>query len=99
MWRQYKRFPKLRRPDVKVKHGTVTTIDPNNRILTYIDKCNNLKSQQPYDYLLVSTGIRRKWPVALRAQSLIPHLRDASSHVDDMAAVEKLGIVVIGDGK
>lgn len=98
MWKQYGGFPKLNRPDVTFIHGTATGINCGSQTLLYNDTHNKPQSQQ-YDYILVSTGVRRKWPIVPRADSFLPYVKDASSYSQQILAAEKLGVVVIGGGK
>ncbi|KAJ5893858.1 hypothetical protein N7495_005549 [Penicillium taxi] len=97
MWKQYTGFKEFMRPDLRFLQGTATSINPTTQTLTY-DDVHGMSQYQPYDYLLVSTGMQRKWPVTPKANSLLSYLKDASDYADSIKVAGKLGVVIIGGG-
>lgn len=97
MWKLYKGFSKLNRPDIDFVQGTVTSLDSVSQTITYKDQEGK---PQPlhYDYLIISSGLRRPWPVVPKSKRLSSYLKDASTFTQKIVGAEKLGVVVIGGG-
>ncbi|PYH98627.1 hypothetical protein BO71DRAFT_416089 [Aspergillus ellipticus CBS 707.79] len=50
------------------------------------------------NYMVVSTGSIREWPVAPRASNFAGHVKDACSFSQKIEAAQMLGVVVVGGG-
>ncbi|OJZ80604.1 hypothetical protein ASPFODRAFT_38020 [Aspergillus luchuensis CBS 106.47] len=97
MWRLYRGFPKLNRPDVTFVQGTVVRVDASTRTVSY-QSPEGQQQDLPYDYLLAATGLRRPWPVVPRTTEMRSYLADAGTAARRLSAAGKIGIVVIGGG-
>ncbi|KAJ5108241.1 hypothetical protein N7456_004916 [Penicillium angulare] len=97
MWKLYEGFSELKRPDIDFVQGTVTSIDSENQMIIY--QAPEGKSQPlNYDYVVISSGLQRPWPVVPRAKQLTSYLTDASTFTQRITEAQKLGVVVIGGG-
>lgn len=97
MWKVYKGFSELSRPDIDFVQGTVISIDPTSQVMRYQDlegRSQHLK----YDYILISSGLRRPWPIVPRSRHFCSYLSDASTFIEKIIEAEKLGVVVVGGG-
>ncbi|KAB8246614.1 hypothetical protein BDV35DRAFT_380535 [Aspergillus flavus] len=97
MWKVYKGFSELSRPDIDFVQGTVISIDPTSQVMRYQDlegRSQHLK----YDYILISSGLRRPWPIVPRSRHFRSYLSDASTFIEKIIEAEKLGVVVVGGG-
>ncbi|BAE64560.1 unnamed protein product [Aspergillus oryzae RIB40] len=92
MWKVYKGFSELSRPDIDFVQGTVISIDPTSQDLE--GRSQHLK----YDYILISSGLRRPWPIVPRSRHFRSYLSDASTFIEKIIEAEKLGVVVVGGG-
>lgn len=51
-----------------------------------------------YDYIIISSGLRRPWPVVPRSRTMSSYLTDASTFTEKIVGAQKLGVVVVGGG-
>lgn len=98
MWKSYAGFSKLRRSDVDIIQGSVSGVDLNSKRFIYSSDDGSRKTIQ-YDFLLISTGIRRQWPVVPRFCHRAAYLADASIYANRIMASKEKGLVVIEGGK
>ncbi|KAJ1709095.1 disulfide oxidoreductase [Aspergillus flavus] len=95
MWKVYKGFSELSRPVIDFVQGTVISIDPTRQVMRYQDlegRSQHLK----YDYILISSGLRRPWPIVPRSRHFRSYLSDASTFIEKIIEAEKLGVVIVG---
>ncbi|KAE8343167.1 hypothetical protein BDV24DRAFT_149791 [Aspergillus arachidicola] len=97
MWKVYKGFSELSRPDIGFVQGTVTSIDPTSQVMRYQD-LEGRSQHLEYDYILISSGLRRPWPIVPRSRHFGSYLSDASTFIEKIVKAEKLGVVVVGGG-
>ncbi|KAF4769985.1 hypothetical protein HAV15_011638 [Penicillium sp. str.  len=97
MWKSYAGFSKLRRSDVDIIQGSVSGVDLNSKRFIYSSDDGSRKTIQ-YDFLLISTGIRRQWPVVPRFCHRAAYLADASIYANRIMASKEKGLVVIEGG-
>ncbi|OJJ70354.1 hypothetical protein ASPBRDRAFT_31256 [Aspergillus brasiliensis CBS 101740] len=95
MWRRYTGFPKLRRPDVQIIQGSVLAINPDCHCVAYMDG-QGQSATISYDYAIISTGLRREWPVAPGSDHRSIYLDHALNSACSVRAATKHGVVVIG---
>ncbi|RAQ73182.1 disulfide oxidoreductase [Aspergillus flavus] len=87
MWKVYKGFSELSRPDIDFVQGTVISIDPTSQLMRYQDlegRSQHLK----YDYILISSGLRRPWPIVPRSRHFRSYLSDASTFIEKIIEAE-----------
>ncbi|KAL4863654.1 hypothetical protein BDV12DRAFT_206350 [Aspergillus spectabilis] len=95
MWRRYTGFPKLRRPDVEIIQGSVLAMDPACRRVVYMD-VQGQNATISFDYAIISTGVRREWPVAPGADHRSIYLEHALNSACSVRVAAKHGVIVIG---
>ncbi|OQE01566.1 hypothetical protein PENSOL_c004G07504 [Penicillium solitum] len=97
MWKLYRGFAELKRPDINFIQGAVTNVISESQTIIYQDLAGNPQTLD-YDYIIISSGLRRPWPVVPRSRKMISYLKDASTFAQRIAGAQKLGVVVIGGG-
>ncbi|KAJ5505372.1 hypothetical protein N7453_004329 [Penicillium expansum] len=97
MWKLYEGFSELKRPDIDFIQGTVTNVDPASQRMVYQNPKGNSQTLH-YDYIVISSGLRRPWPVAPRSRIMSSYLTDASTFTKRIVGAQKLGVVVVGGG-
>lgn len=97
-WKPYTQIDYLQRENVRVLRGKVENVDPTQKIATYLPADAQESRTLKYDYLIVSTGIRRPWPVVPKAKGFEEFLGDAHRHISRIQNSEER-IVVVGGGK
>ncbi|KAJ5713575.1 uncharacterized protein N7483_010756 [Penicillium malachiteum] len=75
--------------------GTVTSIDSTSQTLIYQGSEGTSKPLD-YDYIIISSGLRRPWPVVPRCKRFTSYLSDASAFTKKIVGTKKLGVVVVG---
>lgn len=94
---QYSDIPALATPKVTVLHGTATAVDPAAKTATVLETATQAARTLSYDYLVVSTGLRRVWPVVPQSLTKKQYLVEAQSHIASVHAAPH-GVVVVGGG-
>lgn len=100
-WVRYADMPALlsSSAQIRVVQGSLTGLDPAAMTATYTTTHNGgTKEKLEYDYVVVATGLRRKWPVVPQALAREQYLAEVGAHV---AAVRRKGgavVVVVGGG-
>lgn len=77
----------------------MTAVDPSTRTATVLDAATQEPRSLTYDYLVVSTGLRRAWPAVPQSLRRKQYLLEAGAHIDRVrnhAAAD--GVVVVGGG-
>lgn len=87
--------------------GTVTSVDPAAKKTTLLDAATQAAREVAYDYLVVSTGLRRAWPVVPQSLRRKQYLLEAGAHIEaaracgpasSSASASAPGVVVVGGG-
>lgn len=94
-WQTFSSMDPLKRANVRILNGRVTSIDPVAKMATYstvgkVDECVG------YDYLVVSTGSKRAWPIVPKALDKASYVKDAETHISGLEGSSS--VVVIGGG-
>jgi NADH dehydrogenase FAD-containing subunit len=97
MWKLYQGFSELKRGDIKFVQASVTSISSVSQTMKYQDAGGNSQNLD-YDYIIISSGLRRPWPVVPRSSKMISYLKEASAFTEKIAGAGKLGVVVVGGG-
>lgn len=110
-WVKYSDIPALQSPKITVLQGTVTAVDPAAKTTTLLDAATQAPREVAYDYLVVSTGLRRAWPVVPQSLRRKQYLLEAGAHIDAARACGPAsgsspadddgaapGVVVVGGG-
>lgn len=96
-WVQYDNIPALATPKITTVHGTATAVDPATKTATILETATNAPRALNYDYLVVSTGLRRVWPTVPQSLTKKQYLLEANAHIKDVSAAPH-GVVVVGGG-
>lgn len=103
MWKRFSRLNELQNPNLSFKHGSVTSIDPSSKVATYRDR-SGVEHQQPYDYAIIATGLKRHWPAVPKSGSYEEYLQDGKSFIQKIAGGDPekpqdgRRVVIIGAG-
>ncbi|KAJ5758782.1 hypothetical protein N7520_005938 [Penicillium odoratum] len=97
MWKVYEGFAELNRPDIEFVQGTVTSINSASQTMQY-QNSEGKSEALDYDYIIISSGLRRPWPVVPRSTQFSSYLSDASTFTQRIVGAQKLGVVVVGGG-
>lgn len=65
--------------------------------MTYQDTEGNQQNLD-YDYIIISSGLRRQWPVVPRSNKMNSYLEEALTFTKRIAGAGKSGVVVVGGG-
>lgn len=98
MWKSYRGFSKLNRLDITFIQGTVASLDCQNQEITYCDS-EGASQKLPFDYVVISTGLRRRWPIVPRAKDSTSYVKDAFFYTETISRANRLGVVVVGGGR
>jgi NADH dehydrogenase FAD-containing subunit len=102
MWRRFSHLNELKNPNLHFKHGSVKKVDPETKVAEWCDR-NGKTQRQPYDYLVMATGLKRHWPAVPKSGSYEEYLRDGKTFIEkitgsDPTKHEGRRVVVIGAG-
>lgn len=86
----------MQHPNIHIKQGTLANIDPDRRV-GQIHLSNGEIFDQPYDFFIAATGLRRVWPVVPQSLTKDEYLAEAANHIQSVSAASH-GTVVIGGG-
>lgn len=96
-WVQYNDIPALATPKINVLQGTATAVDPTTKTATVLEIATQAPRTLTYDYLVVSTGLRRVWPVVPQSLTKKQYLLEANAHIAHVSTAPH-GVVVVGGG-
>ncbi|THZ52916.1 FAD/NAD(P)-binding domain-containing protein [Aureobasidium pullulans] len=96
-WTRFRDIPALKLPNVRFLQGSVATIDCEKKVAWIVDTVTEQRRQEPYDYLLVASGLRRTSPVVPQALDRDQFLAEARTHTKSIRDAKE-GVVVIGGG-
>lgn len=103
MWKRFSRLNELQNPNLSFKHGTVTSIDPESKVATYLDR-SGAEREQAYDYVIVATGLKRHWPAVPKSGSYEEYLQDGEKFIEKIVGGDPekpqdgRRVVIIGAG-
>ncbi|KAF2015372.1 FAD/NAD(P)-binding domain-containing protein [Aaosphaeria arxii CBS 175.79] len=78
MWKRFSHINEFRsQKDLTFKHGSVTKIDPEAKVAEWQDRSGKTQ-HQGYDYVIVSTGLKRHWPAVPKYGSYHEYMKDGA---------------------
>ncbi|KAJ5482529.1 hypothetical protein N7475_001341, partial [Penicillium sp. IBT 31633x] len=99
-WQPYRDLPSFTNGGVNIVHGEATRVDVKNKTITYNSQATDFggaSKEMPYDYLIVTTGLDRSWPIT----PVCPTKHEYMAHTDKYARElqEVHGdIIIVGGG-
>lgn len=96
-WRKFDSIAALQHPNVKITQGSLTQINPDRRIASVKLSGSGEQQEQPYDFFIAATGLRRVWPVVPQSLTKEEYLVEAADHIKNVSSATH-GTVVIGGG-
>lgn len=104
MWKRFSHTNELRsQKNLQFKHGSLKRVDPEAKVAEWQDR-NGKTQHQAYDYLIMSTGLKRHWPAVPKSGSYEEYLKDGKAFIskivggDSKKPQEGRKVVVIGAG-
>jgi NADH dehydrogenase FAD-containing subunit len=96
-WRKYDDIAALQHPSIHIRQGRLTNIDPDRRVGQINLRGSCEVSEQPYDFFIAATGLRRVWPVVPQSLTKAEYLAETADHIKSVTTASH-GTVVIGGG-
>ncbi|KAK4038055.1 pyridine nucleotide-disulfide oxidoreductase [Parachaetomium inaequale] len=97
-WVKYDDIPGLRSPNIRVLQGTVKSVDPSQKVATYLAHGSIAEPEEvQYDYFVAASGLRRVWPVVPQSLRRKQYLFEAGDHIR-AATAARHGVVIVGGG-
>lgn len=97
-WVKFAEIKALQHPQFRIKHGSVTDVDPEAKV-AQIRLHGSLQTEDlEYDYLIAATGLRRAWPSVPQALTRKSYLDEIRPHIASVSKAEH-GVAVIGGGE
>jgi len=99
MWRRFSHLNELNQPNLHFKHGSVRNVDPEAKIAEWCDR-DGKSQHQAYDYLVMATGLKRRWPAVPKSGSYEEYMQDGKAFIQKITGNSTDGrkVVVIGAG-
>lgn len=96
-WVKYNDLPALKAPGVSWVQARATSVDPEGKVAVITDTLSGETTEETYDYLIVSTGLRRDWPTVPQSLRRKEYLAEATAHIRAARSAREC-VVVIGGG-
>ncbi|TVY62315.1 Oxidoreductase ptaL, partial [Lachnellula suecica] len=96
-WTKFQDIPALGAKEISHVQGSVMKIDMVNKIAKIANPRAGEEFEDSYDYLVVSSGLRRAWPVVLQSREKIFYLSEASGDIIAVTQARER-VVVVGGG-
>jgi NADPH-dependent 2,4-dienoyl-CoA reductase/sulfur reductase-like enzyme len=96
-WTRFQDIPALKSPDIKFIRGSVSGVDCAAKIVRILETETQNTRNEPYDYLVVGSGLRRAFPTVPRSLRRSDFLEEAKRHAKDIRNARG-GVVIIGGG-
>ncbi|KAE8371826.1 hypothetical protein BDV26DRAFT_298439 [Aspergillus bertholletiae] len=99
-WQAYRDLPSFTNGGVNVVHGEATNVNMKDKIITYDSQgteCGDARQEMPYDYLIVTTGLGRTWPIAPVHSKKYEYLGHVERYSQELNKT-KGPIIVVGGG-
>ncbi|KAJ5314831.1 Enoyl-CoA hydratase AKT3-1 [Penicillium atrosanguineum] len=96
-WTRFQDIPALKSPNIKFIRGSVSGVDCAAKVAQILETETNSKRAEPYDYLVVGSGLRRVFPTVPRSLRRAEFLEEVKRHADDIRQARE-GVVIIGGG-
>ena len=95
-WRKFDDIAALQHPNIHIKQGSLTNVDSDRRVAS-ISLSDGKVHEQPYDFFIAATGLRRVWPVVPQSLTKEKYLAETADHIESVRTASH-GTVVIGGG-
>lgn len=95
-WKKYKDIPALKAPAVSFLQGRATRVDSDRKVAVITDTLSGKESEESYDYLIVSTGLRRDWPTVPQSLRRKQYLAEAAAHIRAARSARECAVVIGG---
>ena len=96
-WTRFADIPALNAPNMEFVRGSVTSIDPERRVVQLLDLQSQETRHEQYDYLVAASGLRRMFPTVPQSLRRDEFLEEARRHMECVQNAQD-GIVIIGGG-
>ncbi|KAL2886575.1 hypothetical protein HOO65_060405 [Ceratocystis lukuohia] len=96
-WVKFADIPDIQRPNVRFIHGSVQKIDPAQKKATILEHLAQKPRQENYDYVLCSSGLRRRFPSVPLSLTREEYLEEAQGQISRSTKAPK-GVLVVGGG-
>lgn len=97
-WRKYNDIAALQHPNVRITQGSLTKIDHDRKIASIkLSTADNEPLEEPYDFFIAATGLRRVWPVVPQSLTKESYLTETAVHIANISTASH-GTVIIGGG-
>ncbi|KAL1627092.1 hypothetical protein SLS54_002631 [Diplodia seriata] len=90
-WAKFEDVAALRAPGVRHLHGRVVSVDCAKKSAVVAKAASGEQIEEPYDFLIVGSGLRRAWPV-------VPQSLDKASYLAEdraLAVLREAGVETI----
>lgn len=87
----------MQHPNVRITQGSVTNVDPDQRVAKIRLSESGQTQEQQYDFFIAATGLRRVWPVVPQSLTKEKYLAETADHIECVTTASH-GTVVIGGG-
>ncbi|KAL1902903.1 hypothetical protein Sste5346_000815 [Sporothrix stenoceras] len=99
-WVPYKEIPALQAsPNIKTVHGSVTSVDMASKtaVITAAAAAGGAASTVEFDFIIVTAGLRRAFPVVPQSADKVAYLKEVTPHIEAVST-GKDGVLVVGGG-
>ncbi|KUJ10931.1 FAD/NAD(P)-binding domain-containing protein [Mollisia scopiformis] len=97
-WKKYEELPTLKAPGISFIQGRASSVDCEKKVAVLTDTLSGKKSEEHYDYLVVSTGLRREWPTVPQALRRKEYLAEVTAHIRAARSARECVAVIGGAG-
>jgi NADH dehydrogenase FAD-containing subunit len=94
-WMPFSSLPALQVPNLKIVQGSATAVNTERKIASIRTATGDL--DEPYDYLIAASGLRRVFPVVPQSLTQDSYLVEAGAQIQAIGEAKE-AIVVIGGG-
>ncbi|XHG07529.1 hypothetical protein AWENTII_010668 [Aspergillus wentii] len=96
-WTRFGDIPALKSPNLRFVQGSISSIDPAQKVAKILDVQTKENREEKYDYLIASSGLRRVFPTVPQSLNKDEYLMEAKKHMENVQNARE-GVVVIGGG-
>ena len=97
-WTRFTDIPALKAPNMEFVRGSVTSINPEQKVAQVLDLQSQETRHEQYDYLIAASGLRRVFPTVPQSLRREEFLDEARRHMECVQNAQD-GIVIIGGGR
>lgn len=95
-WTRFQDIPALKSPNFKIIQGSVSKVDCAAKVAHITDTTTKSTITEPYDYLIVASGLRRVYPTVPESLQRDDFLEEARKHAENVRNAQ--GVVIVGGG-